>query len=279
MKTKFEKCLSYVAELKTHNKSSRFTLIELLVVIAIIAILAAILMPALSQARERAKSSQCINNLKQCGVAIQSYTDNEKEMLIYYNYVQWTMLLNRDAFVDYSSTLSNTWKTSTLLGNRNAMMCPSIFPYTWQKKGWRVIKTTGAQSDVIGRHASTYGFVCKAGEMSPDKTMTSAERTEWRNKFYVDLANTAGFSLRPQFIHNPSTFFLLGDSFHTETRSAWYWIGFGGYTNTAYAPHNDRMNILWADGHADANGPGDLSRKMQVARKVLLSSSFAFGDF
>ena len=54
----------------------RFTLIELLVVIAIIAILAAILMPALSSARERAKTSGCNNNLKQFGTWCHMYADN-----------------------------------------------------------------------------------------------------------------------------------------------------------------------------------------------------------
>ncbi|MCK5802656.1 MAG: DUF1559 domain-containing protein [Lentisphaeria bacterium] len=66
------------------QRSRLFTLIELLVVIAIIAILAAMLLPALSQAREKARRAACMNNEKQLGIGVLLYADENNESMPLY---------------------------------------------------------------------------------------------------------------------------------------------------------------------------------------------------
>ena len=66
---------------RTLRATKAFTLIELLVVIAIIAILAAILFPVFAQARESARQTACLSNLKQIGLGVKMYATDYDELL------------------------------------------------------------------------------------------------------------------------------------------------------------------------------------------------------
>ncbi|MGC3958312.1 MAG: DUF1559 domain-containing protein [Verrucomicrobiota bacterium] len=108
-----------------------FTLIELLVVIAIIAILAALLLPVMRRAKESARGTACLSNLRQIGVALQLYVDANNQRL--------------PEMRDKSLTTTNELSSPDVviraeLGNTNVLRCPSdregLFEATGTSYSW-----------------------------------------------------------------------------------------------------------------------------------------------
>ena len=230
--------------MSTKKKTSGFTLIELLVVIAIIAILAAILMPALSQARERSRTASCANSLKQWGLAFASYLDSQNDWYPY-----------RHPYSSQAGTIA--WR-----GQLGETKCA---PFK-QKKGGGFTDILRCPSHDFDNHDAGQ----QVGKNSYDYNGTyvvnnvQADWTGWG----LGKADAATNGCKSVHLYNPSSFVVLAEKRRAkDTQYAkftdHYFDRYANFHSTAnpinpsseyvrmidLSAHNERANYLCADGH------------------------------
>ena len=245
---------------------SAFTLIELLVVIAIIAILAAMLLPVLGQARERGRSADCSSNLRQLGIANHLYADGNKEFFIY------SALWNED----WSS--GKYWcgiPKDGGLGNITAE--GGLRDYMGNSKKvsrCRSIEFENKESPNSG--AGGYGYSCAIGSYytsSGYRIAIPAKRSIFTSPVEtIMFADHAGVN---------STIDRYEEQLEVFAPKALSWDEDTGYQSnpTMHFRHSNKANICWADGHVSPNGPLSYSQDGWSRSADVLSNQFKLGWF
>jgi prepilin-type N-terminal cleavage/methylation domain-containing protein/prepilin-type processing-associated H-X9-DG protein len=203
-------------------KRTGFTLIELLVVIAIIAILAAILFPVFAQAREKARATSCLSNMRQIGTALRMYSQDYDETKV------WCQVWNTNGTdgATFSGLLQPYVK------NRQVFICPS------NKRSRNPDNAYNVPDDGIHHTSTSYAMNLDAGYPG------------WYFTAPLALADTS-ISSSEASVDKPSQLIALGEKSPLETN--WSLFRFWWLTSAPFnlaKPHNSRANFVFDDGHA-----------------------------
>ena len=209
--------------------TSKFTLIELLVVIAIIAILASMLLPALSKARMAAQSIKCTSNLKQLGVACVLFENDEEHL----PYAVIRLPTNSPA----GGGIFRMWYEYLLVYSGGTdMFQPDFFSSNQQMPG---IFMCPAYTPVKNPAWSDDDY---SQQLQGDKAMTG-----FSYNAFIGFEPSGFSAIASSKVKEPSRSFLMRDS---ERADQWE-------VNTVYLHHGNKDNILMLDGHVEILNDGN----------------------